>query len=245
VLVTSGDEKGRIGQKGGGRQSDREVADKCQCSLVPRFWVDDCALRMALLIDKRPKLHSSLQHTTHTETMAHTSPMALDRRVSASPPPQPQPLSKRDKRRNNITDKLSDMIQTFTQDQHQHYRAQLQAIQVDMTMILRANPYENSPLDDSAEHVEQEIENVTGGSLPNTDASVKDYLALAGKRYHEYVQQVNHALEQRDADLTALQVRLSFFATRRCRRLTQAESLRSRSRRTRKELQLQGPSCAT
>jgi hypothetical protein len=138
--------------------------------------------------------------------MAHTSPMALDRRVSVSPPPQPQPLSKRDKRRNNITDKLSDMIQTFTQDQHQHYRAQLQAIQVDMTMILRANPYENSPLDDSAEHVEQEIENVTGGSLPNTDASVKDYLALAGKRYHEYVQQINHALEQRDADLTALQV---------------------------------------
>ncbi|THY33307.1 hypothetical protein D6D01_02283 [Aureobasidium pullulans] len=137
--------------------------------------------------------------------MAHTSPMALDRRVSPSPPPQP--LSKRDKRRNNITDKLSDMIQTFTQDQHQHYRAQLQAIQVDMTMILRANPYENRPLDDSAEDVEQEIENVTGGSLPNTDAAVKDYLALAGKRYHEYVQQINHALEQRDADLTALQNR--------------------------------------
>ncbi|CAC9885038.1 unnamed protein product [Aureobasidium pullulans] len=131
--------------------------------------------------------------------------MALDRRVSPSPPPQP--LSKRDKRRNNITDKLSDMIQTFTQDQHQHYRAQLQAIQVDMTMILRANPYENRPLDDSAEDVEQEIENVTGGSLPNTDAAVKDYLALAGKRYHEYVQQINHALEQRDADLTALQNR--------------------------------------
>ncbi|KAG9985584.1 hypothetical protein KCU78_g20726, partial [Aureobasidium melanogenum] len=137
--------------------------------------------------------------------MAHTSPMALDRRVSPSPPPQP--LSKRDKRRNNITDKLADMIQTFTQDQHQHYRAQLQAIQVDMTMILRANPYENSPLDDSAEDVEREIENVTGGSLPNTDAAVKDYLALAGKRYHEYVQQINHALEQRDADLTALQNR--------------------------------------
>ena len=177
--------------------------------------------------------------------MAHTSPMALDRRVSASPPPQPQPLSKRDKRRNNITDKLSDMIQTFTQDQHQHYRAQLQAIQVDMTMILRANPYENSPLDDSAEHVEQEIENVTGGSLPNTDASVKDYLALAGKRYHEYVQQINHALEQRDADLTALQVSLSSSRQGCCQRLTRAESLRSRSRRTRTKLELQGPGCAT
>jgi hypothetical protein len=55
-----GEEKEKIGQREeGGRQSDREVADKSQCSLVPRFWVDDCALRMALLIDKRPKLLSS------------------------------------------------------------------------------------------------------------------------------------------------------------------------------------------
>lgn len=130
--------------------------------------------------------------------------MALDHRVSPSPPPQP--LSKRDKRRNNITDKLSDMIQTFTQDQPQHYRAQLQAIQVDMTLILRSNPYENRPLEDSAEQIEQEIENVTGGSLPSTEAATKDYLALAGKRYHEYIQHINHAMEQRDADLTALQV---------------------------------------
>lgn len=205
--------------------------------------LEHCASQNGFAHDERSKLQLCHQHTRQAEIMAHTSPMALDRRVSPSPPPQP--LSKRDKRRNNITDKLSDMIQTFTQDQHQHYRAQLQAIQVDMTMILRANPYENSPLDDSAEDVEREIENVTGGSLPNTDAAVKDYLALAGKRYHEYVQQINHALEQRDADLTALQVRDNSLRPRHSQRLTQAEPLRSRRRRTRKELELQGPGCTT
>lgn len=132
--------------------------------------------------------------------------MMVDRRLSASPPPVP--LSKRDKRRNNITDRLSDMIDTFAQEQHQHYRAQLQAIQVDMSLILRANPYNNMPLDDDAEDIEHEIENITGGNLPqlSNDAAKKDYLALAGKRYHDYVQDINRAMEQRDADLTALKV---------------------------------------
>lgn len=132
--------------------------------------------------------------------------MAVDRKMSASPPPAP--LSKRDKRRNNITDKLSDMIETFAADQHQHYRAQLQAIQVDMTLILRASPYNNVPLDDDAEDIEAEIEKITGGNMPHitNDAAKKDYAALAGKRYHDYVQDINKAMEQRDADLTALKV---------------------------------------
>lgn len=100
------------------------------------------------------------------------------------------------------------MIDTFAQEQHQHYRAQLQAIQVDMSLILRANPYNNVPLDDDAEDIEHEIENITGGNLPqlSNDAAKKDYLALAGKRYHDYVQDINRAMEQRDADLTALKV---------------------------------------
>lgn len=101
------------------------------------------------------------------------------------------------------------MIETFSSDQHQHYRAQLQAIQVDMTLILRANPYNNEPLDDSAQDIEQEIEAITGGNLPqmSTDAARRDYMALAGRRYHDYVQEINRAMEQRDADLTALKVR--------------------------------------
>lgn len=138
--------------------------------------------------------------------MAPTSPMAVDRRPSLSPPPQP--LSKRDKRRNNITEKLSDMIETFTNEQPMHYRAQLQAIQVDMTLISRADPYQLEPLDDSAEAIEQEIELITGGSMPGIETAKRDYLALAGKRYHEYIQKINEAKERKDADLVATHVSL-------------------------------------
>ncbi|KAL1306297.1 hypothetical protein AAFC00_004382 [Neodothiora populina] len=101
------------------------------------------------------------------------------------------------------------MIDTFSSEQHQHYRAQLQAIQVDMTLILRANPYNNVPLDDDAEEMEAEMEKITGGNLPHLtdEAAKRDYAALAGKRYHDYVQDINRAMEQRDADLTALKNR--------------------------------------
>lgn len=160
------------------------------------------------LLDPISQSHSHA-HSNPSNSMparAGGSPMGVDRKMSASPPPAP--LSKRDKRRNNITDKLSDMIETFAADQHQHYRAQLQAIQVDMTLILRASPYNNVPLDDDAEDIEAEIEKITGGSMPHitNEAAKKDYAALAGKRYHDYVQDINKAMEQRDADLTALKV---------------------------------------
>lgn len=115
-------------------------------------------------------------------------------------------VSKRDKRRHNISERLQDMINSFNKDQHQHYRAQLQAIQVDMTLVLRADPYENAPLDDSPQAIEELIEAITGGAVPSTKAAKDDYQVLAGKRYYEYCQLINKAQEQRDADLTALKV---------------------------------------
>lgn len=129
----------------------------------------------------------------------------MERMLSASPPPQP--LSKRDKRRNNITEKLSDMIATFSKEQYQHYRAQLQAIQVDMTLVLRADPYENVPLDDSSDAIQQQIESITNGILPTSAGAQHDFLALAGKRYTDYATEINRSMEQRDADLVALSVR--------------------------------------
>ena len=104
------------------------------------------------------------------------------------------------------------MVAAFGKDQHQHYRAQLQAIQVDMTLIMGADPYENAPLDDSPQAIEEKIEALTGGSMPSGKGARDDYLALAGKRYYEYAQQINRAMEQRDADLTALRVGIAHYA---------------------------------
>jgi hypothetical protein len=127
----------------------------------------------------------------------------------------PPALTKRDVRRNRIMEKLQGMISSFGANQNQHYRAQLQGVQVDMTMVLRADPYAaESVLEDShdgiralAETIMKGDANGNGGvSLPADDAARGDYWSLAGKRYTEFVRDVNNSVEERDADLTALHV---------------------------------------
>ncbi|QIW97724.1 hypothetical protein AMS68_003242 [Peltaster fructicola] len=130
--------------------------------------------------------------------------MAVARHTdSLSPPPNQPTLTKRDVRRNRMMDKLQYMIDSFAANQHQHYRAQLQAIQADMTLILRSDPYEGVPLDDNGEDIRAVIETM-GANLPPDEAAQKDYFAMAGSEYRSYVREVNNAIEQRDADLVAL-----------------------------------------
>ena len=136
-----------------------------------------------------------------------------------SPSPHPQPLTKRDVRRNRIMEKLQGVIDSFASNQHQHYRAQLQGVQVDMTLVLRADPYgSEGPLPDSHHDVQELIDAVMKGdshgngqfNLPNDEAARADYWNMAGKRYREFVRGVNDAIEARDADLTALHVSFIF-----------------------------------
>ncbi|KXT05736.1 hypothetical protein AC578_1086 [Pseudocercospora eumusae] len=132
--------------------------------------------------------------------------------ASPSPQPQPQPLTKRDVRRNRIMEKLQGMIDTFAQNQNQHYRAQLQGVQVDMTLVLNADPYTDGPLGDSHDDIRDLIEAFMkadpqgngGVNLPNDDNVKADFWSIAGKRYAEFVRDVNDSIEQRDTDLTAL-----------------------------------------
>jgi hypothetical protein len=132
-----------------------------------------------------------------------------------SPSPQPLPLTKRDVRRNRIMEKLQGMIDTFAANQNGHYRAQLQGVQVDMTLVLRADPYgAEGPLGDSSDEIRELVESIIspdaqgngGVNLPEQESARTDFWALAGKRYGEFVTEVNDAIERRDADLTALHV---------------------------------------
>lgn len=136
----------------------------------------------------------------------HASPF------EASPSPQPQPLTKRDVRRNRIMEKLQGMIDSFSSNQHQHYRAQLQAVQADMTLILRADPYATTfpdstggVLEDGGEEIRALVDSM-GAQLPNDEQAQRDYYAMAGSRYKDFVRQVNDLVEERDADLVALHV---------------------------------------
>lgn len=98
------------------------------------------------------------------------------------------------------------MVDGFNGNQHQHYRAQLQAIQVDMTLVLRADPYEGAPLEDGGDEIDEMVRNMAGSVEGLEEEAKRDYAALAGKRYRDFVRQVNEQMEQRDADLTALHV---------------------------------------
>ncbi|KAK5115232.1 hypothetical protein LTR62_001432 [Meristemomyces frigidus] len=124
--------------------------------------------------------------------------------------PLPAHPTKRDVRRTRIADRLQMMIDSFSTNQPSHYRAQLQAVQVDMTLVLRADPYDGQPLLDSGEDVSALVESrlaastFVGGSDAEGGAVQRDYLALAGRRYAEFAGEVNDELEQRDADLAAL-----------------------------------------
>ena len=131
----------------------------------------------------------------------HGSPFE---RESPSPVPQPQ-MTKRDVRRNRMVEKLQQMMDSFNSNQHQHYRAQLQAVQVDMNLILRADPYEGIPLEDGGDEIRSLVEGM-GANMPADDAAQRDYWAMAGNRYRTFVREANDAIEQRDADLTALHV---------------------------------------
>ncbi|RMY57472.1 hypothetical protein D0865_03100 [Hortaea werneckii] len=143
--------------------------------------------------------------------MARPHTPALDQ--SPSPPPAAaittqQPMTKRDVRRNRIMERLNQMMDSFSSNQHAHYRAQLQAVQVDMTLVLRADPYESGPLADSGDEVKALIEEVTGGGAglggEGGEAAERDFAAMAGKRYKEFAGEVNDCLEKRDAELTSL-----------------------------------------
>lgn len=140
--------------------------------------------------------------------MALTQPYDHDR---DSPSPAPQPtMTKRDVRRNRLAERLQSMIDGFNANQQQHYRAQLQAVQVDMNLILRADPYDGVPLEDGGEEIRALVEGMGAGLGRGGDgeeeAAQRDYWAMAGNRYRTFVREANDAVERRDADLTALHV---------------------------------------
>lgn len=125
---------------------------------------------------------------------------------ATSPQPQPQP-SKRDKRRNMLADKLSEMMATFSDNRDSHYRAQLAALQADINLIMKADPYKNEPLEDNGQEASELISQIMGNNIPTAPSAGTDYVAQCGKHYSRFVDAVNDAMEERDYNLTMLYVR--------------------------------------
>ena len=137
-------------------------------------------------------------------------------RTSVTPPPN-QILSKRDKRKNALIDRLRDISANFANNRDMHYRQQLQTYQADMSYINEANPYENKPLDDLGDEIVDKINETIAssaqGGRPPQAGSHSRFQAppRAGKWAAGFVQEVNAAMEERDAQLVLLAVRIMLF----------------------------------
>lgn len=130
--------------------------------------------------------------------MDHENSLNSPRR---SPSPPTQPLSKRDKRRNQHVAHQNELLAEFSSNREQHYREQLIALQTDMNLITQADPYDPEPLEDSPEEVARIAEVAASGTPYQSQMS-----SLAGKWYAEFVHEVNDAKEAKELALISLMV---------------------------------------
>ena len=136
-------------------------------------------------------------------------------RASDTPPFQ-HSISKRDKRRLALSDRLTEISTDFTNNREAFYRAHMHTLQLDMNYINNANLYENKPLEDSSEDILEGLSaNIPGSSigsrpgvpglrLPEIEAPPR-----AGRWAAKFVHEVNDEFEERDVRLTLLAVCVS------------------------------------
>lgn len=114
-------------------------------------------------------------------------------------------LSKRDKRRGMLFDKVNEMVDYFMTNQYDFYFAQLSALQCDMNLIHRSDPFESGPLDSSPETVSilvDEVRKETTRNRPIAAEAEETFAAMKGRFYSQYADEINAAIERRDAELT-------------------------------------------
>ncbi|PLB38466.1 Sds3 domain-containing protein [Aspergillus candidus] len=124
---------------------------------------------------------------------------SLQSRGRSTSPPTSVPLTKRDKRRSALQERLHDLTVSFSQNRDAQFRQQLHALQCDMTLINNADPYHPGPLPDSADEIATLIESTVGGGK-----FAKEMASLAGMWYSRFVQEVNQVKTDTDADLAML-----------------------------------------
>lgn len=128
----------------------------------------------------------------------------VDRNHTNSPP---LPLSKRDKRRTMLADRLEEITKSFSQNRDMHYREQLQAIQIDMNLIMEADPNSKEPLKDQPLDVDALVLENVKTIRKTLDPVIPP---RAGRMYADFAKEINDAMEERDSNLTVHKVSFTF-----------------------------------
>lgn len=117
-----------------------------------------------------------------------------------SPPAQ---ASKRDKKRQVLSEKLALLTDQMSRDRDRSYREELQKIQVDLNLVGRVDPYADRPLDE----IQREYRELSQASANGTDRPNRTLLEMAGPSFQDWVHNVEDLIETRDYDLTSQKVR--------------------------------------
>ncbi|KAJ8066453.1 hypothetical protein OCU04_005513 [Sclerotinia nivalis] len=118
-----------------------------------------------------------------------------ERQRSNSPPPHQ--LSKRDKRRSMLQDKLAEMTVNFASNRDHYYRDQLKGLQIDMNLIQEADVHGKFPLPDG-----NEVEALVVDGIKKVKGIAGHHPSAAGKEYESFAREINNAMEERDVALT-------------------------------------------
>ena len=115
-----------------------------------------------------------------------------------------------------MENRLAEISNSFAENRDYLYRKQLQALQADMNYIQAARLYDIIPLDEIGDEGPDETNTSAAasiaGSLRNAQqAQMNGHTRLelphkTGLQTAEFTQEINNAMEQRDADLTTLVV---------------------------------------
>ncbi|KAG9231148.1 Sds3-like-domain-containing protein [Amylocarpus encephaloides] len=121
----------------------------------------------------------------------------IERPQSNSPPAQQ--LSKRDKKRTLLAERLAEITMQFSANRDVHYREQLQALQIDMNLIMEANAHGKETLPNAPSEIDELIQdNIKNTMMKSIGPNAPP---RAGKMYADFAKEVSDAMEERDAAL--------------------------------------------
>jgi hypothetical protein len=131
----------------------------------------------------------------------------IDRQHSNSPLPEQQ-LSKRDKRRTTLANRLAEITAQFSDNRDVHYRNQLQALQIGINLIVEAPAHGDDLLPDKPDEIDKLVRDNLQKNLMKSIGT--DVPLRAGRVYADFAKEVNDAMEDRDTVLSMHKVCLVF-----------------------------------
>lgn len=115
--------------------------------------------------------------------------------------------SKRERKRQYITEKLAFLNEKFHRDRDLSYRDQLQKIQVDTTLVQRLDPYDPNVLDVIASLRQEHAEAQSPEVLSENSRTL---VQMSGPKFQDFIREIEDLIEYRDSHLAQQKVSSSF-----------------------------------